>query len=251
MLAVAVLIILVSLVVIGLGTLSAQNRARATRVTMENLRNMLAELELRGPIPGDGRVDAPGNVTTIYRANRFGNAVVRTQRVLRRATAIPANKALLAKFASDQQAPLEWVGGVAYQVGDLVMHAGQYYRCTQNHVSTNQQPPPGSNWEPTGEHVPMFLDGWGNPIIYIPRPLLDPAWNGAWYYRYGLGNVSVSGQTRIICNPLTVVYPNAPTGDPDKLRKLEEMKAFRPFFASAGADGDFSKGDDNIYSFEN
>jgi len=251
MLAVAVLIILASLLVVGLGRLSDQSRARATRLTMENMRNMLAELELRGAVPSEGRVDAPGNVTVNYRNNRFGNAVVRTQRVMRRALAAPANRALLAKFASDQQAPLEWAPGVAYQAGDLVMHGGQYYRCTQNHSSNNQQQPPGGPWEPTSDHVPMFLDGWGNPIIYIPGPLVDPAWTGSWWYRYGLGNVSVSGQTRVICNPLTVVYPSAPTNDPDKMRKLDEMKAFKPFFASAGPDGDFARGDDNIYSFDN
>jgi hypothetical protein len=30
----------------------------------------------------------------------------------------------------------------------------------------------------------------------------------------------------------------------------ERSKSWRPFFASAGPDGDFQTGDDNVYSFE-
>jgi hypothetical protein len=43
----------------------------------------------------------------------------------------------------------------------------------------------------------------------------------------GTGNMVVSG------NPIQIHSPDG-----------------RPFFASAGPDGDFSNGDDNLYSFE-
>jgi len=62
--------------------------------------------------------------------------------------------------------------------------------------------------------TPVMLDAWGNPIIFVMGGVL--------------GAVNAGGQTAINVN------------SPD----------YHPFFASAGPDGDFSKGDDNLYSFE-
>lgn len=64
---------------------------------------------------------------------------------------------------------------------------------------------------PGGAFVPT--DAWNNPIIYVPPG--------------GLTGVTIRGSTGTI---------TAPDG--------------RPFFASAGADGNFTTGDDNVYSFE-
>ena len=80
--------------------------------------------------------------------------------------------------------------------------------------------------DPASANTPVILDAWGNPILFIPcgPNLVNPSSpNG------GLSNVTLSkAQTGII----------RPTD-------------FRPFFASAGADGNVASGDDNIYSFEN
>jgi hypothetical protein len=73
---------------------------------------------------------------------------------------------------------------------------------------------------------PVVLDAWGNPIIFVPSG--------------GLGGVTMANQ------PGTYIVTSGGmirVGDP--LRP-----AVRPFFASAGPDGDFSKGDDNLYSFQ-
>src|SRR5205085_11015114 len=95
-------------------------------------------------------------------------------------------------------------------------------------IAVSGAPTPGGSAEWRDEtdapiHVPLILDAWNNPIIFVPgsglrvrllngKKSLDPADNT---------------QTYVIQSP-------------DK----------RPFFASAGPDGDFAKGDDNIYSFE-
>ena len=61
------------------------------------------------------------------------------------------------------------------------------------------------------------LDAWNNPILLVPGS--------------GIYDVTVGG----------VVKPKTdPVRAPDN----------QPFWASAGPDGDFQKGDDNIYSFE-
>lgn len=79
---------------------------------------------------------------------------------------------------------------------------------------------------------PVMLDAWGNPIIFVPASglivRLEADGNNEYMIR--------SHKAETVANPRTpvAVQPNA-----------------RPFFASAGADGDFGKGDDNLYSFQN
>ena len=86
---------------------------------------------------------------------------------------------------------------------------------------------------PADNSVPVLLDGWGNPIIFVPGGTLGTgtalsadgtivAASGSM--RSGTGTSAISTQVR------------SPDG--------------RPFFASAGPDNDFSNGDDNQYSFE-
>jgi hypothetical protein len=80
--------------------------------------------------------------------------------------------------------------------------------------ATLEQLPPSSVWGgATTLEGPVILDGFNNPIIFVPAD--------------GLTGVRTRSGT------LTIK-------DPDQ----------RPFFASAGADGDFQAGDDNLYSFE-
>jgi hypothetical protein len=87
--------------------------------------------------------------------------------------------------------------------------------------------------------VPVLLDGWGNPIIFVPASGLHVRLlNGVGNYNSG----SIS-QDYIIVSPEGAVI-NQGSAAPIV------TKLGRPFFASAGPDGDFTKGDDNIYSFE-
>jgi prepilin-type N-terminal cleavage/methylation domain-containing protein len=69
---------------------------------------------------------------------------------------------------------------------------------------------------------PLIADGWGNPIIFVPG-------NGITGIKLGFNAASNSwAQTG-----QTIVAPDN-----------------RPFFASAGPDGDMTAGDDNLYSFQ-
>ena len=67
--------------------------------------------------------------------------------------------------------------------------------------------------------TPLMADGWGNPIIFVPGT-------------YGL-LIDANGNGTADPGEVIITAPNN-----------------RPFFASAGPDGDFSKADDNLYSFE-
>ena len=72
---------------------------------------------------------------------------------------------------------------------------------------------PGYSTKVNGVPFPAIADAWGNPIIYVPPG--------------GLTGVNVGG------HPVTIISPD-----------------HRGFWASAGPDGNFANGDDNIYSFE-
>jgi len=67
--------------------------------------------------------------------------------------------------------------------------------------------------------APFFLDNWDVPILFVPGS--------------GLKGVIIGGQPA--------------NGNPDPIKSPDG----KPFFASAGPDGNFTTGDDNIYSFDN
>jgi len=70
-----------------------------------------------------------------------------------------------------------------------------------------------------------ILDGWGNPILFVPAAGLQGV-----YFNTATKNATPQPLTP---GPANIVL--SPDG--------------RPFFVSAGPDGDFITGDDNIYSF--
>ncbi|HEV8293391.1 MAG TPA: hypothetical protein VGP94_15750 [Tepidisphaeraceae bacterium] len=69
----------------------------------------------------------------------------------------------------------------------------------------------------------VVLDGWKNPILFVPAA--------------GLENVRFKSG----------ITPPQPAGAAAPVIRSPDN---RPFWASAGPDGSFSNGDDNIYSFE-
>jgi hypothetical protein len=74
---------------------------------------------------------------------------------------------------------------------------------------------------------PVVLDGWGNPILFVPASGLFDVYTNLIFTNSSNG---YTGSVIPIATPIT---------SPDN----------RPFWVSAGPDGDFCKGDDNIYSF--
>ena len=88
---------------------------------------------------------------------------------------------------------------------------------------------------------PVMLDGWGNPIIFVPAGGLVTKVSGT---PNGAPVLVRSSGTIVLTGGLTAKSP-PPLKDND-----------HPFWASAGPDGDFyggantNGGDDNIYSFQ-
>jgi hypothetical protein len=132
------------------------------------------------------------------------------------------------------KASVEYVNGIQIEVTDA--HQNHYFftyhgAALSNPVdlasmaaSNNLTETTQSSWIPTPNITPLVLDAWGNPIIFVPGSGLIV------YSKAGGHSDATKGY----------IYQVVLIQSPDH----------KPFFASAGPDGDFSNGDDNIYSFE-
>ena len=210
-------------------------------------------------------LDAPGSVQE-GAANIQRNAsrqILNTQQVMTMLLGLPDNRAALQKVSADRYFIPTWDNTWAGKVipspgpdcvlntsddsteqlmnfpGIVLRYQGKTFRYLgAPAIATN--PAAGPNWaETTASLAPILMDGWNNPILFVPGTgLRVRLLNGQ-----GSFNKSDVRQTSIIVSPEGKVDRNN-AGVPFV------VKPGRPFFVSAGADGDFSTGDDNIYSFE-
>jgi prepilin-type N-terminal cleavage/methylation domain-containing protein len=231
--AMAIIAILAGLMLFGMKSISNAAKRNATRVTLQNASGMLTEwlqvmksdagalsyLSSSQQISADsvGRV-APDD------AGRTGTAVQATAAAFKRFRQAPSAQKMFQQLPPDQ----------------LMTEGG---------------------WT-------TILDGWRNPILFVPAG--------------GLYNVSIGSQPNCTITSMAVIpkqvllwnsgsgysegdyvyYPQTSTvflaqrsisaggPVPSSNSSWIAMPA-RPFFASAGPDGDFATGDDNVYSFEN
>lgn len=268
--AIAVIAILAGMIFVGAGLITRSVKKKATLVTLENARSLLAELDSAtrlsrtpprwywGGSPGTYTdnfwnaqhqmnvagnivrepVPAPGNVLPDAADRATSDAVRNTGLAFDMIQSMPAAKASLQKLPADQMAVVlaGWSNSQAYQVGQRVRVTtgspaiSNYYEAVAN--NTNQTPP-GASWKATASSL---LDAWGNPIIFVPGS--------------GLGGVTVDGETDRVVRS-TGVYTSAAALSPRETGGQSAGPLDRPFFASAGPDGNFQTGDDNVYSFEN
>lgn len=216
--ALGIIMILVGLVTVGMRSLDKSAKEKSTKSALETAKSMLAELDTTGGIaevtaiyssltPAD-QIDQPGNVTIdAYQAAPYAryqsDAVRLTQFVMGKLIAIPNNKAVLQKLPVERLLRKNPAGSAAPLLT----------------VDANGEPNP-----------PVLLDGWGNPIIYVPSK--------------GLKGVTIGQAPNETINNRIKSNEVVPDGGADKFTNS------RPFWASAGPDGDFKTGDDNVYSFE-
>jgi prepilin-type N-terminal cleavage/methylation domain-containing protein len=238
----------------------------------------------RGPSGTPDALDAPGIVT--QDAGEFvrngSRQIINTQLAMNFMLALPSNRAAIQKIspsvyfipvwqsATGKTLPSPGPDGVLYTADDpgssndrvwyppgaKVSFAGtdgeQRFRAKRLNQATN--PPPGDtgpsgNWDlDKGPPTPILLDAWRNPIIFVPgtglRVLLL---NGQKDYQLG-SSANLTEQRKQI---YIVVSPEGKVKyDPTGSAAPYVTQPGRPFFASAGPDGDFTRGDDNIYSFE-
>jgi type II secretory pathway pseudopilin PulG len=265
--AVTIIAILIGLVTVGFRRVALGGQQRATRTTLENCRAMLGEYERKNKITGfSGSLPTPGNVTAEGgAADRNGPQVIFTRSVFALLLGMPENKTAFGQFPPDQLYPNPdptsapaaapaWNDGSTYTAFvsrvtfPITPLSGPKYICTADHIAdtTNSPDKPGSPWiaeTSTARSTTILLDAWGNPILFVPAG--------------GLINVTLTatGPTvyRVASSGLIADQDgdgNVTDAGPPGPNEQAPARA-RPFFASAGPDGNFTTGDDNLYSFEN
>jgi prepilin-type N-terminal cleavage/methylation domain-containing protein len=238
---IGIILLLVGIAVITFGALNPSGRA--TKVTLANLQGMLGAYEAQA-----GLREQP---TDFYSNN---------QRRDPRQTVTPPN--LPPDFWKD---PLEiptaaGSGNVASTPGryqfDGVANAQRAYaflnRIPSNKQSMSALPAKqvlgqvegatrGSKLlGPSGStrqlDPPLVLDAWGNPIIFVGA-------GGLIGVKFDAQRSGTTDPPRRRVTSVGILNETDPA--------IRGPQSARPFFASAGPDGDFVTGDDNMYSFEN
>jgi type II secretory pathway pseudopilin PulG len=251
MVGISIIAMLAGVTFVGLRVVGTGAKVRATRTALATAEGMMAEVQVaRGmpyvravytsppnnatryasafqplkagalaptpvPAPADGSLG--GNLSEERYFNvRFASvAIVRTQMVVQRLLAVSANRSVWQQLPSGSF--MGWNSRLAPPAG----LPGKALQFRQTRVG------PGAKfaWSP-----PLLVDAWDNPIIYVP-----PA---------GMSGVTFAERPAV----KRVVT---------SVRVRDDYKAgdrFEPgavgFWASAGPDADFTKGDDNLYSFE-
>ena len=108
---------------------------------------------------------------------------------------------------------------------------------------------------------PIPVDAWNNPIIFVPSGglIIADAYNSNKVYKVGsivLTSFSTPPTTAVAFRALKAgKLPSPANADPweqlpANFSPIVTSPGNRPFWASAGPDGDFQTPDDNIYSFE-
>jgi hypothetical protein len=165
-------------------------------------------------------------------------AVLQTQFVMGRIRSIPKNRSAI------QSIP-----------GERLMKAqalGKDYSTPASSPGINTTPASTPHGTPD---PPILVDAWNNPIIFVTGGgLVPPQYVASVKYKKG-SVVTVPGTPPTYFRTLKEGSLGSPSAGPDWESvqfsyAVVQAPGNRPFFASAGPDGDFSTLDDNQYSYE-
>jgi len=224
---IGVIMILMTLAVVGYQVVEKSAAGNQTKVTLNNLNAMLSELDAAAGSSALPKYTYPGT-------DANGNPIQIEQTVIGAVPPTPDGSIwtisdVTAPYPSDRYPLPDAITtspqNMVSRTQQIVMTA--LMRSPNNANAIKQMPASRLMKDQNGNpyQVPIILDGWGNPIIYVPR-----------------GGITVWVTTGSGPTLITVSRPDN-----------------RPFFASAGPDGDFSayspspapsqvRGDDNVYS---
>jgi hypothetical protein len=200
--------------------------------------------------------------------------------------AVPANRSALDKLPADSKMLPAWTAGPVVQAtpysvaapaftgllkehsfdgsvltppnylqGMHVSSQGHYFVCVVSRTSSAPVASGISPWKdetaaPRG--APLLLDGWGNPIIFVPASGLHVKMlHDKPYYDPDPRDPNSTYQTNFdpIQNYIIVSPEGHVTGQGTANPYVDQIG--KPFFTSAGADGDFTHGDQVLCSFNN
>jgi prepilin-type N-terminal cleavage/methylation domain-containing protein len=253
---IGIILVLVGIVSVGITYVTKAGKNNSAKVTLNNLRGMIAELEMASGLNGRQPVTWQYNGTTITPlatgANVWKDANPGTPAaddpMLVPDGPVSADAALAGTFPrynSDMAVDTQIIMGLLLASPKNKTAVGQFP------AQGLMEKVPGTFTTkltvanpPTTDRTPVPtipLDPWGNPIVFVPAAGLcgaDAAGPSAMYVG---GTDPADSNTRQVVALPSGAKQTGPIRSPDG----------RPFWASAGPDGDFRTGDDNLYSFEN
>jgi type II secretory pathway pseudopilin PulG len=256
---IGIIMVLIGIVIVGVKHMTGSSKTSATKIDLQNVHSMLAELELAGPLTTTllpvnptGAMGAPMDVTfETYDATNNGTpvgsaaldrwlspAVLQTQTVMGRIRSVPKNRTALQSMPGERLMKAQ-VGGKDYSTA----------------TST-----PGINTTANQQHgtpdPAIVVDAWNNPIIFVPGGgLVPPTYVSGIFYKKGATVTTGTAPNLTFFRTLKEGKLGSPAAGPD-WESVQGSYAVvvapgnRPYFASAGPDGDFSTLDDNMYSFD-
>jgi prepilin-type N-terminal cleavage/methylation domain-containing protein len=242
---IGVILILISMMFIGLKYVSNQGRTKDTKQAMEIARTLLANYENATQLrpPPQGIYNQPSGYP--YSAQQFATTFWTYQFPLQQGTVTTNYQSTYNVIIGDTGQGLADAGD--NNLVERTMIAMQLFMSIPDNVTLLNSLPQGKKvmvtfnssslvTPTTSVTVPILLDGWGNPIYFVPGG--------------GISNVVFKSDP-----------PPVTTGGPPTWHVVSSSGAHaspytqnasdRPFFMSGGPDDDVSRGDDNIYSFEN
>lgn len=228
---VGVIAVLAALVTYGMGKFIGAGKERETAVLLKNLQGMLTALDNATKLegvdhkkyagdPGDPKISPPQNLS--FENTRNTHEYFReTRRMMLRLRQLSENKKGFENLPPTRLLLLD-------------------------PIKTNE-PLPSPN--PNLNTIPLVLDAWDNPIIYVPAGGV-PDIEADKTINHPGGAVNKGTRVRhggFFYTALKRTTSSPPSGD---WFKGIQSPTGQPFFVSAGRDGNLEDGDDNLYSFE-
>lgn len=227
---------LAAIVAVAFNVVGNNAAARRTRVAMETCESLQSAYESAASLP-------IGMKTTLVSAIDLNSGVSpgldSTAKLAFLMRTVPANQAIEDKLSNTSvenitwASTTTWTSGTTYAKGDDVISAGTSY--IARNAITNSTIAPATdtgNWIAVVQPLLVPKDGWDKGMRFVGGGLqnvqADPNGTKGWY---GTNALKPAGFT--------------------SLGNSLHSQNGRPFWVSAGPDGDFSTQDDNVYSFEN
>jgi prepilin-type N-terminal cleavage/methylation domain-containing protein len=281
---IGIILILIGLFFVGMKVIGRSAGSNATKVNLERLRGMMAELETSGSLrsrqpvqmwfnqmlvapgniwqdadpatAGDQSIEAPGDVSmdqwdasspsdaaSKHTRDRFqSEAVCNTQLVMQLMLQLPNNRQAFNNFSQET----------------LLKNPDQGKQSASHSIKAATGPtlilaaatPP----ETGAITPPVPLDAFGNPIIFVPSAGMNVAAPYSATESYKQGRIVINSAKLYRSIKATGGTPTTDTNVweelPPAYNAVVTSPERRPYFVSAGPDGDFRTPDDNVYSFE-
>ncbi|MCY2953401.1 MAG: type II secretion system protein [Planctomycetota bacterium] len=209
---IVIILVLMSMVVIGFKVVGDSGKKNATKAALETARAMLNEVDAAGVMSRVKELYVGGTVN-------YGTPIVAPGKVVVDNDQDP-------RWGARRRAVWDVAGNTQGSTANVMR---QLNSMPMNRQIT--QKIPAEKLEKVADQqqkdsVMVLRDGWGNPVLFVPAG--------------GMRDVKVSRVLKRVTSMGVVNNDNAPP-----------PSGATGFFVSAGPDGDFSTGDDNMYSFGN